>query len=459
MIRFLAGSFGRVPFVARLAGSMVGDPFALIGETPFRREQVAYQLPFRRLAMVNDQRSVETVMLDREGQFPKSAILYDLLQPLIGEGVFAQPGGDPVKAARRLVARALASVSNERIESVTTELTLDYMRRWLALPGRLPAVTELSRLTVDVVSECTMGTRFTEAESRCFAELFSQYHRRARPFSLLLARNDVPTRARIRGELGLVKIGKAMRQMIRDRFLPGPPDEAQFRRAPFLRALAEDGRLVGESLDGALDEIAVLLLAGHETTASTLCWLCHELASRPGLQDEAAVVVAGESAGQEGMARWQAGEVIDALTSETLRLYPPIGFFLRENRQPLDLDITHLPPGSFVMVSPRALHRHEEHWPSPHEFLPQRWLDRADAPPRTQFMPFGLGARICPGARFAGVELAVIARLLLTYLRLVPGGQATPRPLGNLTSRPASELFLNVSARRPLPPAMGRTLQ
>ena len=112
-------------------------------------------------------------MLDRAGTFPKSAVVHDLLVPLIGGGVFGQPGGVEVKETRRIYSRCLAAIPDATVRKAAEALTRSYVDRWLAAPdGRLAVAEEMSRLTVDVVSEVTLGLRFAEAESIRFTRLF-----------------------------------------------------------------------------------------------------------------------------------------------------------------------------------------------------------------------------------------------------------------------------------------------
>lgn len=458
MIRACAGAFGRLPYAAKLAGRFLGDPMLLLGNKPLVGWQTVFNLPFRRIAIVSDNPTAEAVMLDRGGKFPKSAVTYALLKPLIGEGVFGQPGGDTVKETRRILARALAAIPPAHIAEVTRTLTLEYMEGWLARGGApAPVGVDLSRLTVDVVSVCTLGRRFTAAESQRFTDLFTLYHQRSKSTLFLLARADAATHARIVRELGLEEIGAEMRALMRQRFLSAPLGR-DGDEAIFARALADAGYAGTGNDERALDEIAVMLLAGHETTASTLSWLSHILAGDAALQDAAAAAVAAPPGTRvEGRSARFAGatgeEVLNALAQEALRLYPPIGFFLRENKEDVELESRPLPKDSFIVVAPRVLHRHRGYWKKPDAFWPERWLKTQDLPARTAFIPFGMGARVCPGAQFANIEMAEIMKLMLTRLRLGLTGGRAPLPLGNLTSRPEPDITLTVTPRAAPPSA------
>lgn len=450
-MKMLSWALERIPFASVLLSRLVADPMRYVTGKPLERWLLLVDLPLRKLALANDPRVVETVMLDRAGTFPKSGVVHHLLRPLIRNGVFGQPGGAAVKETRRIFSRSLASLPDGLVADIAERLTGEYLARWRAVPGQQLAVSEeMSRLTVDVVSEATLGGRFTPEESQRFARLFFTFNEKTRPLVLLLTGAGERVRARLIAEMGLDAIGEEMRHLMRERFvrpLLDAPDVAAL--PPFARALAEAGRfdLADPDVEGLLDEIAVMLLAGHETTASTLAWLAWELAHRTELQDRLSMLL---RSGQPDPGFWNGAApdaVLDALAKETLRLYPPIGFFLRESQADATFREKPVPAGSFVIVSPWTLHRHRKFWPEPDTFRPERWLSD-DPPARTSYMPFGMGARSCPGARFAAVEMAVILRGLLTGVRLtVPSGAARPRPLGNLTSRPWPEIILDANPR------------
>jgi hypothetical protein len=89
-------------FSTRLAAWLLGEPMRYLAGKAFERKLIVHDLPFRRLALANDPPIVETVLIDRHGTFPKSAVVTALLRPMIGAGLFGQAGGEAVRSARRL---------------------------------------------------------------------------------------------------------------------------------------------------------------------------------------------------------------------------------------------------------------------------------------------------------------------------------------------------------------------
>lgn len=436
-------------FSTRLAAWLLGAPMRYLAGKAFERKLIVHDLPFRRLALANDPPIVETVLIDRHGTFPKSAVVTALLRPMIGAGLFGQAGGEAVRSARRLFIQALGRIGDAEVSRIANALTADYLARWLSAGDKLTVPRELSRLTIDIVSQAMLGHCFSAEESVRFVDLFFAYHQRAAPLLLMLAGRNPRAFDKLVRQLGLEEIGADMRALIATRFLtPIAAGEPAASRAPFAKGLLEALNGARESM---LDEIAVMLLAGHETTAATLSWLLWELAGNPANQDAVAKLLSGRAAtGPEG-ALWQdvaPAALRGALINETLRLYPPIAFFLRETTDALTLRDKPLRAGDFIVTAPWTLHRHLSRWRAADRFCPQRWLAAPDRPSATAFLPFGYGARSCPGQRFAYLEMHAILHQLLTACRFTRLPLAAPKPLGSLTSRPDREFVLRLEPRQ-----------
>jgi cytochrome P450 len=451
---------GVTPWATRLSGRLFSNPFSYLVGKPLERRLLTYELPSGSLVLANDPDVVDSVMLDRSGGFPKSALVYELLRPMIGQGVFGQPGGEAVRRMRRVFIRALARIPDAVVAETARTITAAYFERWIAPHGGNIAVcSELSRLTVDIVSEAALGGRFSEPQSRRFVELFFAYQERAMPLVLLLSRGLAGEARKLVANMGLVEVGAEMRELIRQRFVePLIAGDTEAHQSPFARALAADGTLAanGASLrtdDALLDQIAVMLLAGHETTASALSWLIWELVSRPVEQEALSRVIADTPDSNLAPAApgpWSGvtpRNVVDALIKETLRLYPPIAFFLRETSNDVSFREKRIPAGSYMVVSPWTLHRHRRFWEAPDSFEPTRWLKPGGAPADARYIPFGMGARGCPGARFAEIEMQEIVTLLFSQFRFSAVERSRPRPLGSLTSRPDRDFLVRVASR------------
>ncbi|WP_354637822.1 cytochrome P450 [Kitasatospora camelliae] len=182
------------------------------------------------------------------------------------------------------------------------------------------------------------------------------------------------------------------------------------------------------------DELVTLLVAGHETTATTLTWLHLLLDRDPGAREWAlAAGPAGSGARREA---------VQALVSETLRLYPSAWILPRHAVAEDVLAGYRVEAGSDVLVCPYLTHRDPALWPEPERFDPARFTTAGGRPEGLgTYLPFGLGARACLGLQFALREATALLELLLPgpapRLRSTPAGTAyglTVRPDGPTTA-------------------------
>jgi cytochrome P450 len=176
--------------------------------------------------------------------------------------------------------------------------------------------------------------------------------------------------------------------------------------------------------DGELrDEMVTLLLAGHETTATTLAWVLHYVLAHPAVHARV----------RDELAAWDGGDrvpgssdlpYLDAAIKETQRVMPILPMVGRRLHAPTTIGGHELPAGVVVAPSIYLAHRRPDVWDDPATFAPERFLDRRPSP--YEFLPFGGGNRACLGAAFASFEMkTVLARMLgRVDLRTAPGYRA-----------------------------------
>jgi cytochrome P450 len=197
------------------------------------------------------------------------------------------------------------------------------------------------------------------------------------------------------------------------------------------------------------EQVAMMFLAGHETTASSLSWALYLLANDRGVQDrlhaEAAAVFGDRDPQFSDMKRlplsWN-------VFRESLRLYPPIPFLPRQATEQACMRDKVIEPGSIVSVSPWLMHHHRRHWKNPDEFDPDRF-DRPESEEsqRCAYMPFGLGPRVCLGASFAMQEGVLILASLARRYEVDPDPGHEPKPIGRITVRSENGVRVKLTRR------------
>jgi long-chain acyl-CoA synthetase len=196
--------------------------------------------------------------------------------------------------------------------------------------------------------------------------------------------------------------------------------------------LAARDEQTGERLnpEQLLDEIMMLLVMGHMTTAAAITWVLVLLARHPPVEErvraELAAVVGERPAGFADVQRLVYTRMV---IEETLRLYPPSWSFSRQALADDEIGGYRIPAGSVLSISPWVTHRRPELWPDAERFDPERFgAQRGAERPRFAYYPFGGGPRVCIARDLAMMELPlVVATIFQRYrLRLLPGESTAP---------------------------------
>jgi cytochrome P450 len=182
-----------------------------------------------------------------------------------------------------------------------------------------------------------------------------------------------------------------------------------------MQARDEDGEpMTDEELR---DELVTLLLAGHETTATSVAWAIERLVRHP---QKLARLVAEIDAGPDGGERYAT-----AVVNETLRVRPVVPIVARMLTEDFELAGRRLPAGTRVMPSIYLTNRNPRVYEAPDEFRPERFLE--DSPDTFSWIPFGGGIRRCIGASFAQLEMKLMLQTMLSELE--PSLPAARSPL------------------------------
>jgi cytochrome P450 len=249
--------------------------------------------------------------------------------------------------------------------------------------------------------------------------------------------------AAIRGLLG---------QMIRPRFdahRAGLPGNTTDILQSFLDA-KDEATDESFSLDQLLDQVAMLFLAGHETSASALTWAAYLMANAPEVQERMHKEVVSRIADrQPALADMRYLDLVRNVFRESLRLFPPVGFMARQSAAACPIGKKNIEKGATVVVSPWLIQRHHALWDDPDAFNPDRYDNDASRESlKHAYLPFGMGPRVCMGAAFALQEATLILASLVRKYRISSLSDHEPQPVGRLTIRSANGVRLQLHQRK-----------
>jgi cytochrome P450 len=187
------------------------------------------------------------------------------------------------------------------------------------------------------------------------------------------------------------------------------------------------------------DELVTLLLAGHETTSSTLGWTWYlmdqhrDVAAR--VRAEARAVLGDRTPTFEDL---HGLSYTTMVVQEALRLYPPVWVLPRRTVEADEVAGYPIRAGADVLVSPYAMHRNPEFWADPERFDPERHSpEGARGRRRYSYIPFGGGPRVCVGSNLGMAEAVIVTAMVARELdlELLPGREVVGEAMLSLRIR------------------------
>lgn len=183
--------------------------------------------------------------------------------------------------------------------------------------------------------------------------------------------------------------------------------------------------------DQVIDEILIVLIAGHETTANALSWTLYLLAN-----NKTELEKLKQATKDLSLIETVSNDALASVIKESMRLYPPAWI---SDRVALQDDVYRnftFPKGSIIILFYYGLHRDEKYWENPDSFMPQRFVkENEDKRKLKAYYPFGGGPRLCIGNNFAMAEMAIFLQTMIHTIDIGPTGQQ-PKSNPLVTLRP-----------------------
>ncbi len=372
--------------VARAAG-----PVALLTFRP------RWLIP--RYAVITSPQGARDVLGRSDGAFDKQHIMHRQTQAF-GRNVFNLPH-DPWLGRRRLLQplftpRHVAGFAGH-MAAAAGALTEEWIDR-----GTVDLDEQTRRLTLRVLGRSVFGLDLGEQ-----AEFLGPHLRvllrwiTARSGRPVRAPGWLPTPARHRMRASLAAVRSLIDEAIDDARID-PDGDAELIHLLLRSADPATGRPLTH--DQVRDELFVFLVAGHDTTSTTLAYSLWALGRDPALQDRVAAEVAALGGRPPGVDDLPALPLTTRVIHEALRICPPAPVIVRSAMRDAVVHGRLIPAGTQVIVGSYAMHHDPAWWPDPERFDPDRFADRLIGDDRWRYLPFGAGPRSCLGDHFAMLE-------------------------------------------------------
>jgi len=390
------------------------DPAGFLEKMARRYGDVVY-IPLGRqhIYCVSHPEAVRDVLVTHQNKFKKSRML-ERARVLLGDGLLTSEGGHH-RRQRRLVQPAFHRDRLAGYGAVMVDRAALVRDQWQSGQS-FDVLQEMMRLTLAIVAQTLFSTEVdSEADEigTALTEVFSLFEIILMPFSEILEKLPLPAVRRFKR--ARKRLDETIYRLIAERRASGV-DAGDLLSMLLMARIEEDEEGSGGMSDEQVrDEALTLFLAGHETTADALTWAWYLLSQNP--EAEAAFhaeldrVLAGRLPSFDDLPQLRYTEAVFA---EALRLYPPAWGIGRRALEDYQVGDFAIPARSVVLLSPYVVHRDPRWFPEPLAFRPERWLAEDSARPKFAYFPFGGGARVCIGERFAWMEgtllLAVIGQ-------------------------------------------------
>ena len=408
------------------------------------------KMPGFDLFVVNDPKEVRKIMIDNVKEFPKSDMLHELLKPLLGVSIFTT-NGEVWKKQRELLRPSFEMTRISKVFDLMSSAAADMMDRFRKYPdGSIVEVDEhMTFVTADVIFRTIMSSKLDEIKGKEILHAFVTFQEETARTAIRKFFCVPQWLSNILGENKRMKAGAVIRKSLSDIIKPRYENYESDTYCDILSSLlhtvdASSGERF--SFEEILDQVSMLFLAGHETTASSLTWTLYCLSLDQDAQQKAYnEIISINKDGKFSISDIKDMKYLTNVFKEALRLYLPVGFFARQSKGEAKIRDKVLQKGSGVVVAPWLIHRHDDFWEAPHEFRPDRHNENI---PKEKYMPFGLGERICIGQGFAMQEAIIILANILREFKLELKDGFVPDVVGRLTVRSANGMMIKMSKRQ-----------
>jgi cytochrome P450 len=367
-------------------------------------------------------------LLQDNVRYTRGDLIRQQFQKISGANNIITSTGEDWNRLRRLMQPAFNRAQLDQLTPLMSDVVVSLRDRWqqLAAFGQpVDVYEEMKRVTMNIASNVLFGTRadeHVETVARELTVIQKHMNQMWRWTEVGMMVEKLP----LIGEHRFLQSVKTLRDVVRS-FIDARARQSDPQPDLLSMLMKAKDPETGESFneDELLSQVVSVFLAGYESTAATMGWVWHFLATHVEvarkLRVELDEVLGGRLPTAQDLPKLVYSKMI---LEEVLRLYPPVWMFSRTAMQDDQLGQYAIPKGSLMFVSPYAMHRHTDYWKSPEAFDPERFRPEAVARrPRYAYLPFGGGPQVCIGLHFTFLEAQLIlATLAQSFVAdLVPG--------------------------------------
>ncbi|XP_046828153.1 cytochrome P450 4C1-like [Vespa crabro] len=430
---------------------IIGNAHLFIGDTTAIFKQIInlgknYQLLWRvwigakLLVIVENPEYVRTVL--NSPNITDKSEEYEKLKPVVSNGLLTAPAS--VWDSHRTVLNKMFLMKNikSHIDVFINHSIVLMEKLETFVGGELDIFDYVFRCTLDIIYDASLETqlnsltnpdcKLAESIKWCLMDIATQrifkvwlhpsfiFYNTARgnKFQASLAYLDNITNKIIKEKMKSMLRSKINRQLTAEKLGIRQKQKTLF---DFLFELSNEREVYTEN--DIRDEMNTIIIAGSETSATTISFVLLMLATFPEIQDnvyeEVNRIYCSDDSKYVPMTYndIKSMKLLERVIKETLRLFPAVPVIARKVMQ--DIKVTKnwtIPKGCSVLFSIYKLHRNAKYWSRPLVFDPDRFLPERNC--STYYFPFSYGRRNCIGQHFAMIEMATVIAMLIKRFKI-----------------------------------------
>ena len=386
-----------------------------------------------KLSVITDVDIVQAILKDRPHKYRRMAKMDDVLTEAGVRGVF-NAEGEKWKSHRRIVNKGL-DVKHQQEFYPEIMISLERLLNKWNVASNQPEYDiqeDLLRFTVDVTTSLAFGYKMNTLEEdgdviqnhleKIFPTIFKRINAPIPIWRFFKSKGDKAF------DNAVSEINKFVDELIlegKKRLSENP--ELQQKPANFLESLLvaskEESDITDEDVRGNL---LTILMAGEDTTAHTLAWTIYLLADQPEIQEklhQEAKTVLNDGSWLIDYNNHSALVYAEAVALETMRIKPVAPLLLFEPLEDVEIKGYLFKKGAKLMIESRYSAISSDHFGEPEKFNPERWIkeEKGLCPmghDTKAYIPFGAGARFCPGKNLAMLEMKIVLSMLMKHFKV-----------------------------------------
>lgn len=410
---------------------------------------IQLKAPFNQLYIAYDAEIVKYILQENNKNYIKGDIV-NVTRPLIGNGLVASEG-DFWRKQRRLIQPAFNKEKYANIIKVIIEQTQLMLNQWEIQYTEGDSINisqEMNKLALKIVTKALFKVdmdseipTIKKSLSYVLGRVFKRFNN-----PIWYAR-WLPTLANFQERQRIKDIERIFWRIVsakRAGILPYNDD--------ILDTLleAEDADTGEKMSDKQIrDELMTIIIAGHETTANGMAFMWHILSKKTEIlqkiRDEVKPILF-DIIETQNLETFKKLSYVRQVVQETLRLYPPAALIQRKNIEEDSFKGYQIPAGSNILLPIFAIHRMENYWQQPTEFIPERFnAEEIAQKPKFAYFPFGGGQRLCIGDQFALYEMMIVLMMVQNrfYFKTLTENEELTLEIA-LALRPKNDVFLRI---------------